>query len=484
MLFIARLGLTDVNPGSILDVLTQAVSQEDFNQYVQMSQIVRLVDLDSTTGVNLDNRSFEYGLIRNSAQAAIGTVTITRTGYSKIFTSFVSSGVLAPSAGDTVLRVNDASGFRDTDGSTFGSSVDGIFSNVVIGRGTDNEETRRIAFIQDSSLTENSSGTAGVQQDDSGTFWYISLEEELQNNHSFTEEVVFIPPSPDLGSDNVTIPAGSIISAPATGTAGSTNFEVIVDYILERGEDTLLNVDVRASEIGAIGNAGSGAISIISIENLSVVNDSAFTTGTDVETDNSLRDRIRSHIQSLSRGTRDAVLNAIVGLVDTGTSRRVVSANVILPQDTNTPVRVYIDDGTGFEPTFADQSFETVVGTASNGTTRVQLDFAPLVKASIESAESEPFNLSAVLGSDVDQDQGLSLLIRVGNDEEIINFLLTDIDFPTTVRAEEIVRIINDKSELIEARTSDNGTRVIITAKSDTNEDIFVGNPLLNDAPE
>ena len=47
---IARLGLTDVNPGSVLDLLTQAVSQEDFNQYVQMSQIVRLVDLDSTTG--------------------------------------------------------------------------------------------------------------------------------------------------------------------------------------------------------------------------------------------------------------------------------------------------------------------------------------------------------------------------------------------------------------------------------------------------
>ena len=41
---ISRLGLTDVNPGSVLDLLTQAVSQEDFNQYVQFLShpIVRL----------------------------------------------------------------------------------------------------------------------------------------------------------------------------------------------------------------------------------------------------------------------------------------------------------------------------------------------------------------------------------------------------------------------------------------------------------
>ena len=469
---VARLGLTDVNPGSIIDVLTQAVAQEDFNQYVQMSQIVRLVDLDSTTGVDLDNRAFEYGISRTGAQSAIGTVTLIRTGYTKISTSFVSSGVLAPSEGDTLLRVNDASGFRDSDKSTFGDLTNNIFSQVVIGRGTDNEETRRISFSQNDSLMDNNEGSAGVQEDDSGTFWYISLAEELQNDHSFTEEIVFIPPTPDVGSDTISIPAGTTVSTPATGTSAAVNFDIIVDYELEQGEDTLINVDVRASEVGSIGNAGSGSISLISLEGIGVSNDSAFTTGTDIESDNGLRDRIRSHIQSLSRGTREAVLNAIVGLVDTATSRRVVSSSVILPQDTNTPVKVYIDDGTGFEPSFTDQSFETVVGSASKGTTRLQLDFAPLVKASIESANSEPFNLSQVFEEDADT--GLTLIPRVGSDEEIINIFSTDLDFPATVRAEEIVRIINDRSELIEARTSEGGTKIVITAKIDINEDIFI----------
>ena len=469
---VARLGLTDVNPGSIIDVLTQAVAQEDFNQYVQMSQIVRLVDLDSTTGVDLDNRAFEYGIGRTGAQSAIGTVTLIRTGYTKISTSFVSSGVLAPSEGDTLLRVNDASGFRDSDKSTFGDLTNNIFSQVVIGRGTDNEETRRISFSQNDSLTDNNEGSAGVQEDDSGTFWYISLEEELQNDHSFTEEIVFIPPTPEVGSDTISIPAGTTVSTPSTGTSAAVTFDIIVDYELEQGEDTLINVDVRASDVGSIGNAGSGAISLISLEGIGVSNDSAFTTGTDIESDNGLRDRIRSHIQSLSRGTREAVLNAIVGLVDTATSRRVVSSSVILPQDTNTPVKVYIDDGTGFEPSFTDQSFETVVGSASKGTTRLQLDFAPLVKASIESANSEPFNLSQVFEEDADT--GLTLIPRVGSDEEIINIFSTDLDFPATVRAEEIVRIINDRSELIEARTSEGGTKIVITAKIDVNEDIFI----------
>ena len=470
---ITRLGLTDVNPGSIIDIITQAVAQEDFNQYVQMSQIVRLVDLNSTTGEDLDNRAFEFGVTRVPAQATIGTVVITRANYTRVATTFVSSGVLAPSAGNTFLRVNDASGFRDSAGSTFGDDTTNppTFSFVVIGRGTDNEERRPIAFTPSDEITDGR-GAGGVQQDESNTFWYISLAEELENNHAFNEEIVLIPPSPETGFNDITIPAGTNISAPGTGTSATVDFQTIVDNTLLAGESTLTGVDIRASEVGEDGNVGTGTISNIDIEGLAVNNNTAFTTGTNLESDSALRDRIRSSIQSLSRGTREAVLNAIVGIVDTATSRRVVSASVILPQDTDTPVRVYIDDGTGFEPTFQDQSFETVVGSGSRGTTRIQLDFAPLVKASIESANEEPFDLSAILN--VPQVTGLSLISRVGRDEETINFLITDLDFPATVRAEEIVRIINDRSNLIEARTSEDGSRVVITARADINEDIFV----------
>ena len=477
---ISRIGLTDVNPGSVLDVLTQSMAQEDFNQYVQMSQIVRLVDLESTTGEDLANRAFEYGLTRNPALSATGQVNITRTGYTKIETTFVSSGVLAPSIGDGMdiskpLLINDASGFLTTTGED--PPVRGPGAQIVIGRGTEVEETRTIVIFAPD-------GSRGVQPNtgntQTATFYRVYLTQPLQFNHAFTDEIVYVPPSPESGSATVTIAAGTIVAAPATGTSDAINFEVSAATDLFAGESTISNVDVRAIEIGAAGNVGVGQVSTIDLEGLSVSNPSAFTTGSDIELDDSLRDRIRSHIQSLSRGTRQAVLNAIVGVVDPESSKRVVSANVILPQRVEDAVKVYIDDGSGFEPTFLPQPFETVAQDAT-GTTRLQLDFAPLVKAQIESARSEPFDLSAVTTSI----GGLTLDIQVGtNNSDTILFTTEDLSFPATTRAEEITRIINNKATFVEARTSDDGTKVVISAKADTNEDIFVSGGTANAAIE
>ena len=452
---ISRLGLTDVNPGSVLDLMTQAVSQEDFNQYVQMSQIVRLVDLDATTGEDLDNRAFEYGLTRNQAVQSNGNVDITRltsTGdaYTKISTTFVSAGVLAPSAGDTVLNLNSTEFF-----------VAGGGNRIVVGRGLANEEIRNI-----------DSRTSVVAGDITNT---LTISPPLAFDHSFTEEVTLIPPAGIAGSDDIVISAGTIVSVPATGTNSQIDFNTSEDNTLFAGDSVLMNISVRAIQPGGNGNVGTGTISIIDVVGLSVINTAAFTTGQDLETDESLRDRIRSHIQSLSRGTKQAILNAIVGLVDAESSKRVVSANVVLPQTTDESVKIFIDDGTGFEPTFSPQASESLVDDATRGTSRLQLDFAPVVKAQIESANSEPFVLTEL--NNAPADTGLQLNVRiggVGGQEETISVLSSDIEFPSTVRAEEIVKVINNKATIFEARTSDTGTKIVVTAVSDTNEDIFV----------
>ena len=452
---ISRLGLTDVNPGSVLDLLTQAVSQEDFNQYVQMSQIVRLVDLDATTGVDLDNRAFEYGLTRNAAVQSNGTVTITRlttTGspYVKISTTFVSAGVLAPSQGDDVLNLNSTQFF-----------IAGGGNRVVIGRGLANEEIRNI-----------DSRTSTIAGDTTNT---LTISPPLAFDHSFTEEVTLLPPAGTVGGDDISVSAGTVVSVPSTGTNAQIDFNTSEDQTLFAGEASLININVRALEPGARGNVGTGTISIIDLEGLSVTNTTAFTTGQDLETDAALRDRIRSHIQSLSRGTKQAILNAIVGLVDAASSKRVVSANVVLPQTTDESVKIFIDDGTGFEPTFSPQASEALVEDSTRGTSRLQLDFAPVVKAQIESANSEPFVLTEI--NNAPADTGLQLNVRiggVGGREETISVLSSDIEFPSTVRAEEIVKVINNKATIFEARTSETGTKIVVTAVSDTNEDIFV----------
>jgi uncharacterized phage protein gp47/JayE len=82
---ISQLGINDVNPGSVNDVLTQAVAQQDFALYYRIAQVSRLVDIDSLTGDDLDNKSFEYGLTRNQPEKAKGTITIFRPlGFVKV----------------------------------------------------------------------------------------------------------------------------------------------------------------------------------------------------------------------------------------------------------------------------------------------------------------------------------------------------------------------------------------------------------------
>ena len=433
-----------------------------------MSQIVRLVDLDSTTGEDLENRAFEYGLTRTEAQNASGQVDITRqvdgVDYVQVSTSFVSAGVLAPSIGDTVLNLNDATLF----GTDAPSLIPGIRTpatgdQIVIGRGLTNEEVVTIVAPGTTAETFNPLPVGNTYQ--------VTITPALTNNHAFTEEVTFIPVA-QATAGNIEISAGTTVSVPASGTSAIIDYQTQTDQTLFPGEATLSNVDVRALEAGARGNAGAGTINIIDFVGLSVTNPSSFTTGEDLETDESLRDRIRSHIQSLSRGTQQSIQNAVVGVVDPESSKRVVSANTILPQSTNDPVKIFIDDGTGFEPTFLPQPFETVVQDASEGTTRLQLDFAPLVKASIESANSEPYDLSNITSAPVET--GLQLVLSVGPTEETINLLVSDIEFPSTVRAEEIVQVINNKSTIVEARTSENGTKIVVTGRADTNEDIFV----------
>lgn len=434
---ISELGLNDINAGSVLDVLTQASSQEDFAQYVAMAQIVRLTDLDNITGDDLDNKAFEVGLTRQQALKAAGTVDILRpASFVKVSTSFYA-GSPAPVVGATSINVNDAS---DALYSTSGT--------LILGRGTANEE--EVTYV--------------LAPVDNTNFWTFTVS-ALANNHAIEETVIL-----KQGSDQVIL-VGTSVRVPSTGTSVEILFVTDNDVTLLAGEDKVTGVEVTAVLAGTSGNIpikaieGTQAFSSEPFAGARAENPVKFTTGKDRQSDDELRDAIRSHLQSLSKGVKQAILNAIVGLVDPETAKRVVSANVILPQDTNTPVKVYIDDGLGFEPSFTLKGFEDVVVAATGGEKRLQIDVFPLVKAQIENNIEEFYNMSG--GSK-------TLIYTVGTDSETITFQLSDFEFPDTATAEEIVTSINDNATLIEARTSQSGKQVTIQSKVDTNEDIQV----------
>ena len=197
----ALLSINDINPGSVIDVLTQALSQEMFANYEQMAQIVRLVDLNAMTGDDLDNKAFEYGITRNEALTATGLIKILRPStFTKVSTGFYA-GSAAPVIGDTSINVNDASA---TAYSTSGT--------LILGRGTSNEEEV----------------TYAVAPVDNGNYWTFTIS-ALTKNHAIEETVIL-----KQGSDQV-IDAGTVIVVPATSVTTELQFTTDVEVTLLAG---------------------------------------------------------------------------------------------------------------------------------------------------------------------------------------------------------------------------------------------------------
>lgn len=435
---IAQLGLNDINPGSVIDVITQAASQSDFALYYQIAQVSRLADIDALTGSDLDLKAFEYGIFRRAAQKTTGTISILRPeGFVKVSTTFYA-GFPSPIIGDTQIHVNDAS-----------NVLIGTSGTLILGRGTNNEE-------------EATYSTAPVNNTN---YYTYTLDAPLTKNHA-TEETIVLKQGLDQQ-----ILAGTVVIVPATGTSEEIQFATVNDEVLLAGEDKITGVEVISVQAGSDGNISSGAINGIAafpsppFVGARATNESKYTTGRDRETDDELRDRIKDAVQALSRGVKQAILNAIVGLVDPVSAKRVVSASVVLPVAEVDAVKVYIDDGTGFEPTFASQGFEVIRANSTGGEQRLQLDRFPVTKAQVENNLFEPYDLSAGV---------LSFAYQVGSNIESINFNPADFRFPDIATAEEVAAAINDKSTLIEARTSQIGKKIVITAKADINENIQV----------
>lgn len=449
-LILARTGLNDLNPGSILLTLLQAAAQEDFAQYYQMLQIIRNYNLDTTTGTDLDNRAFEFGLVRKTAAKATGKVKILREeGFTKIASSFYT-GFRSRIAGDTELFLNDASDFP-----TSGTNT------LIIGRNTPNEE--EVTYI--------GSGTNPLDQTN---YFKITLSSPITNDHALDEEVVL-----KQGSD-IVINAGTIISVPASGKDPEKTFSVTSQVSILAGEDFVDDVDVKATltgvdagNIAAFAIEGTEAFTNPPSVGLRAQNEASFTTGQDRETDTKLRNRIKNFIQALTQSTKAGISNAIQGLVDTTTAKRVISSNVIIPNSVAEPVKIYIDDGTGFEPSFQSQGQEVILNAAKGGEVRLQLDLFPLVKAQIETGNPEPWDFSS--GT-------LTLVVNVGNESETLQFFTSDFTIPEAATAEEIVSAINNQATLVEARTSQIGKDVVLAAKSDTNEDIQITGGTANSA--
>lgn len=432
----AETPINDFNPGSVILTLLEAASQEDFQQYVAMLEIILAYNLDTTSGIDLDKRATEFGLTRESARAHSGYISIIDTRFNKISTK-IYAGTSGPTASTNTVNVDDASAFPAS-------------GSVYVGRDSSNAE----------SLIPYS-----VAPVNNGSYWTITLDTNLLKDHGTDETVILA----QFGDRSVT--AGTETRIPPNDFSEAVLFELNQAVTLLDGENRIDNVLVTAINAGGFSVPSDSIIEFVNAPFTDAVttNPLPFVNGRDIESDQDLRDRIRDTIQSLSRGTKDSVRTRIVGLVDPNSNSRIVSANIIPPVIlADGPTKVYIDNGRGLEPELLPIGLEIIIAQANGGEKFFQLKNFPVVKANLISQLAEPFSLSG----------GETLIVSVGDEEETFTFAADDFRSPGKAKAVEVSQAINSRANLIEARTiTDSSTgerKLFITPIARENEDMSI----------
>jgi len=429
-------GVNDMHKGSVILTMLEAAAQNDYEQMAALVQLLDDASVDFATGTDLVKVAHQFGLddAPQPATNASGFIRVSDSSFTKVFTN-VYVGSNPPIAGDLVLKVNSTTGFANG-------------NQIYIGRGTNNAEGPfTIASV--------APGAA---------FSTITLTAPLANNHNVNETVI------KAQGGNRTVPRGSKVQIPASNSSPAVSFTTQVDAVLLDGEDHLDNILVQCDVPGTTGNAPLGYISQFSsipFAGATVTNAAKFNNAKDVETDDALRQRIKDHVQGLSKGTPNSILSAILGLFDPDDNKRVVSASLVQPTKPGDYGQLFVDDGTGFEPSYAGTGEESLIDAAAGTETFFQLGNYPVIRAQVTSTKSQPFDFTT----------GGILTVKVNGIATTVALDSADFSVPSAATAIEVAEAINSKSAVISARTANGQSQVVIfpAGKEDESIQVVVG---------
>lgn len=370
--------ISDISEGSTIGTLLEAAALQDFQNQVAVLKVIESTNLQTLTGSDLDSKAREMnipngsgGIGRKPARKASGNIVISSSFQKKASALYI--GKPAPFAGGLKVFVQDAAGWPST-------------GSIYIGRGTSSEEGP-IPYVS-------------IQ--DNVTFFTITLDSgsPLINNHLYTDSVILAQ-----GGDRQ-IAAGTLVKAPQPAGSPPLLFAVDASATILDG-DSSITVSVSAVEAGEDGNVAGNAINdFVSspFSDASVSNPSSFSNGASSESDEELRSRIRDYISTLARGTKKAISSALLGLKDEETGKTITSLNIVEPADIGRPAKIYIDDGTGLEPTIVEQGFETLLVEASGQEVLFRTSHYPITPCTIVGTRTGPFSISDGMYLDVELD--------------------------------------------------------------------------------
>jgi len=421
---IADTPVNDLNPGSVLLTLLEAVAAQDFENSASILNVLETLNIDALKNSDLDARAADYGLARKTSAKATGFIKIQDSSITKRATTLYAVKP-APIAGATKIYVNDASGWAST-------------GTLFIGRGTQQFE----GPISYTSIVDN------------GSFYTINLASALQKDHLTSDTVIDAQ-----GTIDKLIPSGTIVKIPSNNVTPEILYTTLRDAILPAGEDTVDSIPIIAENSGAQSNAGINSITTfdsLPFATALVSNTSVLASGRDTESDDDLRERLKNYSATLSRGTRAAILSAIVGVSDSSDGKQVSSAVIQEPTTYGEPSLVYIDDGSGFQPTTAGQSVDVLLASASGGEQYLQLSNFPLPRPQISNQIPGPIELVA----------GSRLVVAVDEvEQEIIVYSRDYVNIASATLIEIAIAInaqANDNGYNFRCRLSEDSTRLLI----------------------
>lgn len=430
---LANTDINDVSAGSDIATLLESIATVMYQISVGSLKILENSDLNSLVGNALDKKA-ESMRLPNSI-GGIGRIPASQSGglvaigspFEKISTKFYA-GKPAPFAGARTLYLENGKGFKyKPDGSLVTNK------KLYIGRGTADRYEGPIAY------------TDVVDQ---GSFWVLTLANPLTKNHLYGDSIVLAQ-----GGDR-NVQAGTKVQTSASSDTPAIIYVTTANALLKDGESTV-DAPVTCTQFGEAGNALVGAIRELPTSpfaGATIFNKSAFKNGRSTESDEDLRQRIKNYPATLSRGTTAAIQAAIQGLSDPETGRAITSSVVVAPTETGEYSKVYIDDGSGLEPTFSVQPYELLLKAASGQETKFQLAQYPITPVTAIGAESAPFVLVS----------GEELTVIIDGVAETYSVTVSNYQNLNAASGYEIIRDFNSQSNIVGFRTMDGGKRLAL----------------------
>jgi len=425
--------LSDVSPGSDLATLAEAMAAAFAQLSTNALKILENTNLESLFGTALDKKAESIRLAdgqggygRKPAIATIGPITV-GSSFQKI-SSKLYAGKPAPFAGSTVLYLEDLSEFPSV-------------GQIYLGRGTVDRFEGPVSYT---SITN------------SGSFYVMTLSTPLTKNHLQSDLLVLAQ-----GGDRF-VAAGTNVITQSNSDSPAITFQVVSDIVIPDGEAEASG-NVVCIEAGEIGNVLAGSINTFTntpFAGATVTNPIQFRSGKSSENDEDLRDRIKTYPATLSRGTVDAIQAFLLGTSDPESGRTIQSTTVLPPVEPGDSAKIFIDDGTGLEPSFDGQSYELLLSSAAGQEKRFSAAQFPITSATVIGSNFGPFVLS----------NGLSLTVQLDDIVETYTINPSNYENLLSATGYEIARDLNSQSNIVGFRTLDGGTRIVVTDLSGNGE--------------